>query len=69
MPLTKTQTTLRAGERWAGPAMVQLQPQVVDVWKQSCEKCGNSTTVFVTNPKQPVRAWCCVGWVYLPKEK
>lgn len=62
MPWVKTQATLRGGERWAGPAMVQLQQQAVEVWKHSCEKCGNSTTIYVTNQKDPVRAFCCGRW-------
>jgi hypothetical protein len=65
----KTQGTLRTGERWVGPAMVQLQPETVTVWKHSCEKCGHSTTIFVTNPKEPVRAWCCGKWVTPEPEK
>jgi hypothetical protein len=69
MGWVKSQGTLRTGERWVGPAMVQLQPETVTVWRHSCEKCGNSTTIFVTNPKEQVKAYCCGVWVYPPKEK
>ena len=66
----KNQATLRAGENWFGTEMVRsYQPQVVNVWKHRCVKCGNQTTIFVMNPKEPVRAFCCGKWVTPETEK
>jgi hypothetical protein len=62
MAWTKSEATLPDGvQLLTGRRAPRMQPQVVPSYTFTCP-CGGSTAVLVTNPKAPVRAWCCGAW-------
>lgn len=69
MAWVKSTTTLGDGMQVIAGRVRQTKPQLVETWKHDCEKCGCSTVVMVTDPKQPVRAFCCGKYVMPPVER
>jgi len=61
MPWTKTEVTLPDGAQVLSGRPPEMRPETVTVYRWECP-CAAETTIYVTNPKQPVRAFCCGYW-------
>jgi hypothetical protein len=61
MPWTKSEVTLGDGMQMVSGRAQRVKPQVVPNYTFQCP-CGTTATVLVTNPKAPVRVWCCGKW-------
>jgi hypothetical protein len=59
---TKKEVTLGDGVQMVCGRMQRVEAQVVPCYTYTCDKCSSTTSVFVTNPKAPIRAWCCGKW-------
>lgn len=58
---TKEQVTMAHGVQVLSGRPPQMRPETVTVWRWECQ-CGAETTIYVTNPKEPVKAFCCGSW-------
>jgi hypothetical protein len=67
MPWTKAEVTLGQGVQVLCGRAPRMKPETVTVYRWECP-CGVDTTVYVTHPKEPVKAFCC-GKVHTPPEE
>lgn len=67
MAWTKEQVTMAHGVQVLSGRPPQMRPETVTVYHWECS-CGAETTVYATNPKEIVRAFCCGRW-HTPEEE
>jgi hypothetical protein len=61
MPWTKSEATLADGVQVLSGRPPRMKPETVTAYRWEC-RCGAETTIYLTNPKDTVRAWCCNAW-------
>jgi hypothetical protein len=58
---TKSEVTLGQGAQVLSGRPPRMKPETVTVFRWEC-RCGAETTIYLTNPKETPKAWCCNAW-------
>ena len=61
MAWTKSEVTLGQGAQVLSGRPPRMRPETVTVYRWEC-RCGAETTIYLTNPKDIVKEWCCNAW-------
>jgi hypothetical protein len=65
MPWTKSEATMAPGVQVLSGRAPRMTPETVTVYRWDC-RCGAETTVYLTNPKETPKAFCC-GKIHTPE--